>query len=74
MADKCLTPDCRNKGLVWRGLCSKCHETAKRLVDGGKVTWERLAELGLATGKRGVTVASEDPFLKALRQKEAGDA
>ena len=57
----CITPDCNNKAApgYGRGLCQKCYSSAKRAVESGKVTWDRLEELGLALPK-------DDPFTKAL--------
>lgn len=34
-----------------RGLCLNCYSRAKKLVESGETTWEKLAERGLCEGK-----------------------
>lgn len=62
---KCLTPNCDNQGAVnCKGLCmAKCYPAAKKLVESGRTTWEKLAEMGLAQNK------VEDAFMKAFEEK-----
>ncbi len=43
---KCLQPGCPASG-AHRGLCIKHYGQAKKLVEGGKATWEQLASLNL---------------------------
>ncbi len=45
---KCLTDDCKGQAQ-YKGLCTTCYSEAKKLVESGKMTWERLEGLGLAT-------------------------
>lgn len=61
MIVSCLTPGClgRVAPANKRGLCMKCYSTAKKTVESGTTTWDRLEELGLVLRK-------EDPFTKAL--------
>lgn len=45
---KCCIPECRNfRTLGTKGLCMKCYKSAKKKVDSGEISWERLSELGL---------------------------
>lgn len=62
MATKCLTPRCRNTAgniKEYKGLCPKCHSTAKKMVTAEETTWEQLEEKGLA-------ILSSDPFREAF--------
>jgi hypothetical protein len=43
----CITDDCNNT-VSGRGLCPKCYQSAKRYVNQGRVTWEKLEEAGLS--------------------------
>lgn len=64
----CLTPNCKNKDCAsLKGLCMKCYSTAKKLVESGKTTWDKLEEMGLCRQK-------EDAFLKAFEEKNDAKA
>lgn len=64
---KCLTPDCQQPeaAAYKRGLCSKCHGAANKLIKAGRATWESLAEMGLAKAQE-----NDDPFMKAFNNKQ----
>lgn len=59
---KCLTPECRNEKGQYKSLCMKCYSEAKAVVEGGKATWEQLAEMGLAE-------VQLTPFAKAFKER-----
>lgn len=63
----CLTPNCRRPPAK-RGLCLVCYSRAKRAVESGKVTWDKLEEIELI-------LPSDDLFTAELdkRLKECGD-
>ena len=44
---KCLVKACDGKAKS-RGLCVSCYQSASKLVQTGKITWDQLVELGLA--------------------------
>lgn len=58
---QCLTPQC-GKVPTWKGLCTKCYGSAKKLVEKGATTWEQLAALGLAEG------VADDRFTAAFKE------
>ena len=63
--DFCIVPECRVRRMAadnFRGLCMRCYSQAKKSVAAGKVTWERLVEVGLA-------LPSGDPFNRALEER-----
>lgn len=48
MSERCMIPNCqRLAALGKRGLCLVCFSRAKKKVDSGETTWERLAEMRL---------------------------
>ena len=51
---KCLHPDC-DLPPISRGLCYKCYNNAKYLVNRGKTAWAKLEKAGksLPKGKPG---------------------
>ncbi len=67
---KCLIPGCQRLAApgYGRGLCVRCYGRAKKLVEAGEYTWERLAEIGMAQD------AEDDPFDRALRKAAGRDA
>lgn len=69
MIDSCMTSGCFGKAAPanGRGLCMKCYSTAKRAVENGKTTWEKMEELGLVGRKA-------DPFEEALKKAMEGNA
>ncbi len=62
--EKCLIPDCPNMAApaLKRGLCMKCYSSARKMVERGAVTWDKLVKEGLALDS-----ADSEPFLKAVR-------
>lgn len=51
--NQCLIKGCYGKAACnCRGLCLKCYTSAKKKVDDGEVTWEKLVEVGLAAPER----------------------
>lgn len=64
---KCLTPGCtQDEAPAYkRGLCTKCHSSALKLIKAGRATWESLAEMGLAKAQE-----NDDPFMKAFNDKQ----
>lgn len=52
---KCMIDKCMGVAAQ-RGMCLQCYSKAKKKVDAGLVTWERLAEMGLCTRD------GDDPF------------
>jgi hypothetical protein len=72
-SQECLMPGCSATICVanglpnrWRGLCLKHYGQAKRLVDNGLQTWEKLVELGLATDE------SESDFAREVDKRLKG--
>lgn len=61
----CLTPDCKNS-KAFKGLCSSCYKSAKRLVDSEQTTWEALAEMGLAD----VGESASSKFMDAFKKRK----
>lgn len=63
---ECLTPNCRYPAApaLKRGLCMRCHTSAKKLVEEGGMTWDELVGLGLA-----LATSDGDPFMDALNKK-----
>lgn len=60
ISKKCLIPACQKPVAVnCRGLCMKCYSSAKRKVESGASTWDKLAEMGLVE-------AQEDDFTRAF--------
>lgn len=48
MSEKCIVEKCmRPKAAGRRGLCLICYGQAKKKVESGATTWDRLAKLGL---------------------------
>lgn len=64
--ENCMITGCRNRGTR-RGLCLLCYSRAKKKIDTGETTWEKLIERGLAKDDR-------DPFdtayEKAMKEDE----
>ena len=63
---KCMTPKCeraRAKALD-TGLCLICQGKAKKLIESGVTTWEKLAALGLVLSMQ----ESSDPFTQAFNE------
>lgn len=50
---KCLNPRCTsNKKAANRGLCVNCYQSARRLVELKRTTWEELEKHGKAFASR----------------------
>ena len=62
----CLTPQCPRSASQYRGLCMPCYSKAKKYVERGETTWEKLEGMGLAA-------PDDDPFTKAFNEKKDGD-
>lgn len=60
---------CRIKGCgsiaAKRGLCLMCYSKAKKKVDAGVITWDKLAEVGLCE-------PDHDPFDAAFNEATKG--
>lgn len=65
---KCIIPNCNSwQGQVhFRGLCMRCYGAAKKKVEAGLVTWDRLVELGLAADP-------SNPFDTELAKRQEGE-
>lgn len=62
----CVIKGCnRPEAATKRGLCLICYGQAKRKVESGETTWDRLVELGLVEPE-------ENPFNSAY-EKAMGD-
>lgn len=69
-SDKCITPDCpRASGdpKTYRGLCLRCYSSAKKLVESGSYSLEKLEEMGLV-------LPTYDPFREAVINAEKARA
>ena len=65
-AGMCLIPKCGGvAGANLKGLCMSCYKAAKRTVESGETTWEKLAEMGLCKGK---TTPFDDAYSRAARE------
>lgn len=62
--DLCIIPECKvRRGPDYaRGMCLLCYSQAKKTVDSGMWTWERLVEVGLA-------LPESNLFTKALNNR-----
>lgn len=57
MSEKCMINGCfRLCSASSHGLCLVCYGRAKKKVEAGEVTWQKLAELGLCKHQ------SDNPF------------
>lgn len=75
VADKMTTKVCKIKTCQrlaaaenCRGLCMMCYSMAKKKVNAGEVTWEKLAEMGLCENKE-----AADPFSDAYSRATKGE-
>jgi len=67
---RCLLDKCQRLAIPQpyaRGLCLQCYSEAKKLVEGGKTTWDGLVRIGLARD----TIAS--PFVKEFKRRMSQD-
>lgn len=67
---KCLVTKCTSQEALAlkRGLCMKCYSTAKKLVDSGATTWQRLIDMGMAKDDGSDLFTTQ--FLKNHNQNE----
>lgn len=72
MSDKCMTPNCsRFASLIERrGLCLVCFSRAKKLVESGATSWNKLAEMDLVRKSPTESTVEErqDPFTEAFNK------
>ncbi len=61
----CLTPECKG-AAKWKGLCTSCYSTAKKMVENGETSWGDLASMNLAQ-----LDSSGDKFRDAFRKKRS---
>lgn len=61
---KCKITGC-NRAKAQRGMCLMCYSRAKKKVDAGETTWEKLTAAGLCDEKT-------DPFDSAYEQAFGG--
>lgn len=68
--EKCLTKGCERPSavVVKTGLCMICHSRAKKMVEAGFTTWQKLTKLGLV---RSPDDDMSDPFTRALKEARA---
>lgn len=71
---KCLITSCLNTSApaLKRGLCMTCYSRAKRMVEAGTTTWDKLVEIGLAL-PTDIQDGSTDAFMTEFtnRSKDA---
>lgn len=60
---KCITNGCVAKQFK-HGLCIKCYGQAKKLVESGRTTWEKLIKMGMAQSEQ------ESGFLAEFERRE----
>lgn len=62
----CLIPGCgKPQAMSMKGLCMTCYSAAKKKVDSGATTWEKLTAAGLAE-------APKTPFDLAFEKLQEG--
>lgn len=62
----CLTPECGGP-VESRGVCKSCCNQARKLVSGGRATWEVLEARGLV-GPPAIRRGSSHPFNRAFER------
>lgn len=68
MTKPCMIPKCqRLSAQGMRGLCMMCYSRAKKRVDAGEVTWDKLAALNLCDAKDPTIDAFDDAYSKAMK-------
>ena len=67
---KCIITNCYRLGAQ-RGLCLVCYSKAKRAVESGKVTWDKLVSLGLAKDSGDGGDVFNEALNKALEDNHA---
>lgn len=72
MIAKCLIKSCNNLSApaLKRGLCMSCYGQAKRRVESGVTTWQKLAEIGLALP---IDTEESDPFAQEFDKLTKGE-
>lgn len=62
----CIVPGCNQPAAAanYRGLCLRCYGTAKKKIDAGETTWDRLVELGLCEKKE--SSPFDDAYSRAM--------
>lgn len=66
VSKKCMIEGCYFGATGKRGLCPKCYGRAKKIVESGDSTWEKMVERGLCTEER-------DPFDDAYSRAMEGE-
>ncbi len=66
MGERCLIKACMRTAGGKHGLCLVCYSRAKKKVDAGETTWEKLEELGLCKGQAD---PFDDAYTKAMEDK-----
>lgn len=68
----CLTPECGGP-VESRGVCKSCCNQARKLVSGGRATWEALEARGLVRPPS-IRRGSSHPFTRAFERAAEADA
>lgn len=69
--NQCKIPRCRHpRADSMRGLCIQCYSKAKKKVQSGETSWDRLVEMGLCDNE---TDPFDDAYSRALDHKLHSD-
>lgn len=62
---KCMIKNCSRHASAFRGLCLVCYGKAKKKVESGDTTWEKLEAMGLCKSNKD---PFDDAYSKAMEE------